>query len=79
MNKKIIFIIILIVITVITIFKFAPQGWEGKKMISPFSGTVQTPVPSPTPIKKEFKFNSSTDLKVELEKVNPQILDSDFE
>lgn len=44
----------------------------------------QQPSPSPTPIStpgtpKTFQFDSSTDLMMELEKVNPQILDSDFE
>lgn len=28
---------------------------------------------------KQYHFNSSTDLKMELESINPQILDSDFE
>ena len=38
-----------------------------------------TPAPSPTPnAPKTFQFDSSTDLKMELEKVNPQVLDSDF-
>jgi len=38
-----------------------------------------TPVPATTPnAPKTFQFDSSTDLKAELEKVNPQILDSDF-
>ncbi len=39
--------------------------------------TLATPIPSATP--KTFKFDSSTDLKEELEKINPEILDVDFE
>lgn len=35
-----------------------------------------TPVPPVTP--KTFKFDSSTDLKAELEKVNPKVDDADF-
>ena len=46
--------------------------------------THSNSTPSPTPIAapvapKTFNFDSSTDLKVELEKVDPQVLDSDFE
>lgn len=39
---------------------------------------VPTPVATPNAPKTYF-FDSSTDLKQELEKVNPQIFDSDFE
>ena len=42
----------------------------------------QTPTSTPVPTlnaPKTFQFDSSTDLKMELDKVNPQILDSDFE
>lgn len=43
-----------------------------------------TPTLTPAPIvkpnaPKTYFFDSSTDLKMELEKVNPQVLDSDFE
>lgn len=46
--------------------------------------TSQQSSPSPTAVPtpnapKTFQFDSSTDLKAELEKVNPQVLDSDFE
>lgn len=46
--------------------------------------TNQQPSPSPMPIStpstpKTFKFDNSTDLKMELEKINPQVLDTDFE
>lgn len=44
----------------------------------------QQPIPTPVPVAvpvapKTFQFDSSTDLKMELEKVNPQVLDSDFQ
>lgn len=42
-----------------------------------FPTSLTTPESPQAP--KSFKFNSSTDLKMELEKVNPQVLDSDFE
>lgn len=38
---------------------------------------IPTPTPGPRP--KTFIFDSSTDLKKELESINPQVLDSDFE
>ncbi len=44
------------------------------------STSTPTPMPLASPnAPKTFQFDSSTDLKAELEKVNPQILDSDFE
>ncbi len=57
-------------------------------VVPSLSGAYQQ-TPSPSPVyepaqpaynpPKDFKFDSSTDLKQELEKVNPQVLDSDFE
>ncbi len=46
-----------------------------------FSKSTPTPtvIPAPPNAPKTFNFDSSTDLKAELEKINPQILDSDFE
>lgn len=38
-----------------------------------------SPTPSPAPTPKTFKFDKSTDLKKELETINPQVLESDFE
>ena len=66
--------------------------WEVKQgsLVSPnlvqtiFSKPKPTPSPSPKISRaslrvKTFKFDSSTDLKKELDSVNPQILDSDFQ
>ena len=39
----------------------------------------QVSTPSPTPAIKTFQFDSNTDLKAELEKVDPKVLDSDIE
>ena len=34
---------------------------------------------SPISAPKQYKFDSSTDLKKELDSINPQVLESDFE
>lgn len=51
------------------------------KIWSPFSKPNQSPSPTPVPpnAPKTFQYDSSTDLKKELENINPQVLDSDFE
>lgn len=43
------------------------------------SGFLPSPTSTPAPTPKTFKFDSSTDLKKELESISPQVLDSDFE
>jgi len=52
-------------------------------LISPW-GSEKDPVSNEIPVAppvspKTFKFDRSTNLKAELEKVNPEIFDSDFE
>lgn len=49
---------------------------KSAKLTSPVTNPVASPSPSPTPT--VFKFDSSTDLKKELDSINPQVLDSDF-
>lgn len=51
---------------------------EKDRLVAP--GLAPSPTPAPTSnTPKTFQFDSSTDLKGELEKINPQVLDSDFE
>ena len=52
-----------------------------KETVQNLKNVSASPIPTPLPPQapKTFKFDSQTDLKAELEKVNPQILDSDFE
>lgn len=50
-----------------------------QSLISPGHTSGQSTLPSPSPTPKQFKFDSSTNLKQELESVDPKILDSDFE
>lgn len=87
MNKNRIPIIFIIVIIFIAVVLFLTQGEKTKTLVNPgglLTGKTESPTPVPTPVPtpnapKTFKFDSSTDLKQELEKVNPQVLDSDFE
>lgn len=82
--KKIFWLIIIIAIglIVLKIFTITPLGWKAK-LNSPMGQKNQNIVtPSPIPalnMPKTFKFDGKTDLKQELNKVNPQVLDSDFE
>lgn len=47
-----------------------------KITVSPNVTNQTTPTPTPTPI--DYHFNKSTDLKSELDSINPEVLDSDF-
>lgn len=42
-------------------------------------GQKITPSPTPTPTPIEYHFDKSTNLKKELDSINPQVLDSDFD
>lgn len=41
--------------------------------------STPTPSISVSPTPKEFKYDSSTDLKKELDSINPEVLESDFQ
>lgn len=69
MSKKLVFLSIFVAIVVL-IFLVLPS----KKTNPP---VVATPTPGSRP--KTFQFDASTDLKKELDSINPQVLDSDFE
>ena len=74
MKNKAIFLVVLTVLTTIVVYSVTNKQQITHQQPTPIS----TPVPTPN-APKTFNFNSSTDLKAELEKVNPQVLDSDFE
>ena len=83
---KTIYILATIVIILSTIFLVLQYG-NNKNAGLVGSGFISSrkssPSPSPTlaqpDVPKTFQFDSSTDLGAELKKVNPQVLDSDFE
>lgn len=56
------------------IFLFKFQNTNTKLV----SSNISTPAPTSFNQPKEIKYDSATDLKKELDTVNPQILDSDF-
>ena len=81
-TSYIIIIAVSVVVGVLVISVFPLVEWEAS-LVSPLAKVFQTKeVPSPSPIPnpkpKTFQFDSATDLKQELDSVNPQVLDSDF-
>jgi len=67
---------LLILIALFTIVKHTVNNNGGLVGYQPV--LTQTPVLTPN-APKTFNFDASTNLKQELDKVNPQVLDSDFE
>lgn len=78
-SKKI--LIILAAIIIVGILWFSLAGNKSDNLVNPqIPAPFETPSPDPTPtVPKTFNFDSQTDLQAEWEKVNPQVLDSDFE
>lgn len=84
MKKTLLMVALTIFATIVVYFVI---GKESVSLMGPgFMQQIIHPKPSTTPVPvsspnapKTFKFDESTDLKMELDKVNPQVLDSDFE
>ena len=82
--KKTLFLVGILLIIIVGIYLILNNKQSGL-VSSGFSRIFNkaTPIPSPTMASpnapKTFNFDSQTDLKSELEKVNPQVLNSDFE
>ena len=79
MYSKRILLTVMLLVTILTIAFFVSKSAHPIRtaLVSPSSSVLSAPVPSASP--KTFEFDSSTDLKAELENINPQVLDSDFE
>ena len=76
-NKLVTAVLVLFLIGIIW---WVISGKKQSNLIAP--GLQQDPqvsIPSPSPSLKTFQFDSSTDLKQELEKVDSAVYDSDFE
>ena len=80
-SKPTLLLIAILAVVIILVIFVLPLGKQGTSLISPsFKKIVTespTPIPSPTP--RQFQFDQSTDLNEELDSINPQVLDSDFE
>ncbi|MBI2329930.1 hypothetical protein HYU94_00895 [Candidatus Daviesbacteria bacterium] len=76
MNKQIIFIAAILAI----LFSILFLRNKTEPMVNPLIKQSVTPIPTTTTINqpKEVKYNSSTDLEKELETVDPQVSDGDF-
>lgn len=75
MQSKKIIIVFIIFLVVILVLVFS--GRKSSPMVTPTSSPSFTPTPLPK--LKTFQFDENTDLEKELEKVDPKVLDSDFE
>lgn len=67
-------LVILLIIFGGVVFFIVNSG-QNQPQVSP---NILISSPSPSIFPKEIKYDSSTDLKKELDTVNPQVLDSDF-
>lgn len=72
MNKRL-GLLILVLFFGFAVWFFSKSEDKKSIMLNP----QPTLTPAPTP--KTFKYDAATNLKQELEKVNPQVLESDFE
>lgn len=79
-SKIVTIVLILLLVVVVLAVKGIVSG--NGQLISPFlEKTTSSVIPSPPPFfnpPKEIKYDSNTDLKQELETVNPQVEDTDF-
>ena len=83
MKKSFLVVIGLIIFSLILFIDSKKQGGMiGPSFMQQGAHQESTPPPTPAPTPnapKTFQFDSSTNLKEELDKVNPEVLDSDFE
>ncbi len=84
LSKRFWILLVTKISTIVVVIGINRMGRMGQ-LASPAGNGVPTesvspaPTPAPSHIPKTFNFDSSTDLKTELNKVDPQISDSDFE
>lgn len=87
MNKNrltTLFLVLFLIGILIIIYQYAAnQGWISTSLISPAvkQGVNQLPKQQETTFNppKEVKYDSATNLKDELNSINPEVLDEDFE
>ncbi len=81
-NRTFLIILVLTIFTTIVVFFVTNQ--KHLPLISPISSKDSLQQTSPFPSSrlnppKEIKYDSNTDLQKELDSVNPEVLDEDFE
>lgn len=74
MKNRLVRIVTILTIMLVLVLALA---WGRQDQSAPTPSLPPTSTPQPTP--KTFKFNNSHDLKKELETVDPQVSESDFE
>lgn len=82
MKNNLVTIVLVVVLLLLALFFVKPYINNVGDLTNPgFSKSQSSPNPTLAPpnAPKIFQFDSSTDLSSEFEKVDPQILDSDFE
>jgi len=52
---------------------------DGKTLLQQITKQTVSPTPTPSPTPIEYNFDKTTDLKKEIETINPEVLDSDFD
>lgn len=67
---------LVVAVLVVLIFVFLGSK-KNTNLVKPAETVAPTTIP--TSIPKQYKFDGSTDLKKELESINPQVLEADFE
>ena len=80
-NKLITFSLLLVLIGIISLLGiFVFRKTDTQTLVSSInSAKNQTIQPTPTPTPQVFLFDKTTDLKSELDSINPEVLDSDFD
>lgn len=79
-GRKTVILIILVLLGITTWFILTNRSQNNLAnpyVSSPTPAPTATPAPPVAPT--TYQFDGSTDLEAELEKVNPEVLDSDFE
>jgi hypothetical protein len=79
-NKLLIVALLAVVIFVVIKLVFPVKN----KLVSPGIDSIASPLPTAASVPvnnppKEIKYDSSTDLRQELDSINPMVLDEDFE
>ncbi len=82
-QKNFIATLFIVLIIVLVVWLVLSNRKDNKLVMPGFIRQIAIIQPTPTPAlpvaPKSFKFDSATDLKKELDSVNPQVLDTDFQ